>query len=273
MMRYYAADRNRNKVRGAINWDATNELSLQGNVEYTDDDYSNSVYGLQNEKQLMANIEVNWALNENFNANLFYTYEEQRQKSAGISYSAGQITNTDNVNGSMGVSGGCFLTVMEKNANAKIDPCLNWSADMKDKINTVGVRFDWKGLLDGKLEFIGNALYSDARIDNGMTGGTYANNPYAVSGKPPVTPAVFFIPAQNLPTVTQKMIELQIAAQYTIDKHSAIRAFYWWQKLDVTDYMYDGMQFGTITSVMPTNETAPNYNVSVVGISYVYRWQ
>lgn len=35
--------------------------------------------------------------------------------------------------------------------------------------------------------------------------------------------------------------------------------------LDVTDSVYDGMQHGTITSVMPTNETPPNYNVSVVG--------
>ena len=41
----------------------------------------------------------------------------------------------------------------------------------------------------------------------------------------------------------------------------------------MTDYAYDGMQYGTITSVMPTNEQAPDYNVSVVGLSYVYRWQ
>ena len=24
---------------------------------------------------------------------------------------------------------------------------------------------------------------------------------------------------------------------------------------------------------MPTNEQAPDYNVSVVGLSYIYRWQ
>jgi hypothetical protein len=33
------------------------------------------------------------------------------------------------------------------------------------------------------------------------------------------------------------------------------------------------MQFGTITSVIPTSEQAPNYRVHVVGVSYVYRWQ
>ncbi len=33
------------------------------------------------------------------------------------------------------------------------------------------------------------------------------------------------------------------------------------------------MQYGTVTAVMPTNEQSPNYNVSVVGVSYIYRWQ
>ena len=80
------------------------------------------------------------------------------------------------------VSGGCFSTVVEKNMNAKIDPCLNWSTDMKDKVNTIGVGFDWKNLASGKLELMGNVLYSDARTDIGVTGGTYANNPYRGGG-------------------------------------------------------------------------------------------
>ena len=276
MQRFNQADRDRSKLRGSINWDATGALSLQGNVEYTDDHYSNSVYGLQDMKGWMANVEGNLALSENFNANLYYTYEEQRAQSGGISYSAGAISNAANVGGVAGntvVSGGCFSTVMDKNMNAKIDPCLNWATDMKDKVNTIGAGFTWKGLASGRLEMMGNLLYSDARSEVGMTGGTYANNPYAVSGKPAVNPAVLYIPAQNLPTVSQKLIELQIAGQYAINKSSAIRAFYWWQRLQTSDYAYDGMQFGSISSVIPTAETAPNYNVSIVGVSYIYRWQ
>ncbi len=271
MRRFNMADRDRNQVRGSLNWDATERISLQGNVEYTDDNYSNSVYGLQSAKGLMANLEANWTVSENFTANLFYTYEEQRAQSAGISY--GSNSNTASVNGSTAVSGGCFNTVLAKNMNAKVDPCLNWSTDMKDKVNTIGAGFDWKNLASGKLEVMGNVLYSDARTDIGVTGGSYVNNPYAVAGKPPVDPAAVYIPAANLPTVSQKSIELQIAGQYALDKQSAIRAFYWWQKLRVTDYAYDGMQYGTVTSVMPTNEQVPNYSVSVVGLAYVYRWQ
>jgi hypothetical protein len=271
MRRFNMADRDRNQVRGAINWDATERLSLQGNLEYTDDHYSNSTYGLTDAKAWMGNVEANLALSETFNANLFYTYEEQQSQTAGISY--GSNSNTASVAGSTVVSGGCYATVLARNQNAKIDPCLNWSSDMKDKINTIGAGFAWRGLAGGKLDLVGGVLYSDARTQIGMNGGTYVNNPYAVAGKPPVDPAVIFIPGQNLPTVTEKMIQLQIAAQYAIDKQSSIRVAYWWQKLDVTDYMYDGMQYGTLTTVMPTNETAPNYNVSVVGVSYIYRWR
>ena len=28
-----------------------------------------------------------------------------------------------------------------------------------------------------------------------------------------------------------------------------------------------------ITSVIPTNEQAPRYNVNVIGLSYIYKWQ
>ena len=276
MQRFNQADRKRNRVRGAVSWDAMSGLSITGNVDYIDDDYSNSTYGLTSNKALMANIEANWTVSDSFTAAFYYTYEEQRAKSGGLSYSAGQINNTATVGGVAGntvVSGGCFSTVLERNMNAKIDPCLNWSTNMKDKVHTVGAGFDWKNLAAGKLELMGNVLYSDARTDIGVSGGTYANNPFALAGSPAVDPAVLFIPAEGMPTVTEKLLELQLVGQYTIDRRSMVRLFYGYQRLKVTDYMYEGMQFGSLTGIMPTNEQAPNYNVSVVGLSYILRWQ
>lgn len=82
-----------------------------------------------------------------------------------------------------------------------------------------------------------------------------------------------FIPAANLPTGSEKLLELPIAAQCPIDKASAIRAFCWWQRLKVSDYACDGLQYGTLSSIMPTSEQAPNHNMSVVGLSCIYRWQ
>jgi len=270
------ADRNENKVRGTLNWDATEKVQLTGNIEYIDDNYNSSTFGLQKAQNLAVNLEGNFVVTQDLTANAYYTYEEQKANSAGWSYSAGALTNAANVGGVAGntvVSGGCFNTVFDKNVNAKIDPCLQWATNMVDRINTFGASFKYRGLLSGKLDLLGSFLYSQARTSVGVTGGTYANSPFAVSGRPAVVPAAFFIPAANLPDVKSNLAEFQITGQYALDKMSALRVFYWFQRLGSSDYAYDGMQYGTITSVMPTNQQSPSYNVSVFGVSYVYHWQ
>ena len=274
MRRFNMADRNRNKARATVNWQANEKLGLMGNVEYLDDDYKNSVFGLQSMRSWAATLDGSYSMNEALSANLFYTYEDRTTKTAGESYSAN--SNTANVGGVAGntvVDGGCFATVQQRNNNAKIDPCNNWATDMRDKVNTLGAGLRYRGLMGGKLDVASDVLFSWARTDIAVSGGSYVNNPLAVANRPAVTPAVLFIPAQNFPTVTNNSVELRITGVYSIDKSSAIRAFYWYQHLNSTDYVYDGMQFGTISAVMPSNEQAPSYNVSVVGISYVYSWQ
>jgi MtrB/PioB family decaheme-associated outer membrane protein len=276
MRRFAFADRNRDKVRASLNWQASDKLSLQGGLDYNKDDYTHSMFGLKSAESWAVNLDGTFAVSDAITANAFYTYEDLRSRTAGASYSSGAITNTATVGGVAGntvVSGGCFTTVLDKNENAKIDPCLNWSTDMRDKVDTVGAGVRYKGAMAGRLDLGGDLVFTRARTNNGMTGGTYANNPAAVAGQPAVVPAVIFIPAANLPAVTTNTIELKLTGQYAIDSASAVRLLYWFQRLRSTDYAFDGMQFGTITSVIPTNEQAPNYKVHVVGVSYIYRWQ
>ena len=276
MRRFNMADRNRNKGRASLNWQASDKLSLQGGLDYNKDDYTHSVFGLKSAESWALNLDGTFSVSEAFTANAFYTYEDMRSRTAGASYGSGAITNTATVGGVAGntvVSGGCFTTVLDKNENAKIDPCLNWATDMHDKVDTVGVGARYKGAMDGKLDLGGDLVFTRARTNNGMTGGTYANSPFAVAGRPAVSPAAFFIPAADLPTVTTKTVELRLTGQYPIDVASSVRLLYWFQRLRATDYAYDGMQFGTITSVIPTNEQAPNYKVHVIAISYIYHWQ
>jgi MtrB/PioB family decaheme-associated outer membrane protein len=279
MRRFNMADRNRDKARAAVNWSPNERFTLQGELEYNKDDYDHSVYGLKEARSWAANADGTYTVSEPFSLNFFYTYEDQRSQSAGASYSAGQITNAAFVGqaGNTIVSGGCFDTVALKNSNAKIDPCLNWSTDMRDKVNTVGAGFKYRGLASGRLDVAGDLVYTYSRTDVGVAGGTYANNPFALASPvPPLAPGVpaaFFISAADLPTVTTKTIELRLNSVYTIDRQSALRLLYWYQHLKSSDYAYDGMQYGTITSVIPTNETSPSYNVHVIGISYIYQWQ
>jgi hypothetical protein len=277
MRRFNMADRNRNKVRGSVNWDASDKLSLQGGLDYNKDDYNNSVYGLKNAQTWALNLEGSYVINADFTAQAFYTYEDIQSQSAGISYGSNSNAAFVGQAGNTIVSGGCFATVLDKNMNAKIDPCLNWSTDMRDKVDTFGAGFKYRNLMSGRLDIAGDLVYTHARTDIGVAGGSYANNPFALaapaSALAPGVPAVFFIPAANMPTATTKTIELRLGGQYAIDKASALRVLYWYQHLKSNDYIYDGMQFGTLTNIIPTNEQPFNYNVHVVGVSYIYSWQ
>ncbi len=277
MRRFNMADRNRNKLRGSVNWDASDNLSLQGGLDYNKDDYDNSVYGLKNAESWALNLEGSYAVSSDFAAQAFYTHEDIKSQSAGISYAANSSTAFVGQAGNTIVSGGCFATVLAKNSNAKIDSCSNWSTDMRDKVDTFGAGFKYKNLMGGRLELVGDVVYTLAHTDIGVAGGSYVNNPFALAAPAPAlapgVPAVFFIPAANTPTATTKTIELRLGGQYELDRASALRVLYWYQHLRSNDYVYDGMQFGTLTNVMPSNEQPFNYNVHVVGVSYIYRWQ
>jgi hypothetical protein len=127
--------------------------------------------------------------------------------------------------------------------------------------------------MGGKLAVSGDLVGTRARTNIGVTGGSYVNNPLAAAGQPAVTPATYFIPATAFPTITTNTVEFRLNTQWTLNKSSVLRMFYWFAHLKASDYAYDGMQFGTLTSVMPTNEQPQSYNVSVVGLTYAYHWQ
>jgi MtrB/PioB family decaheme-associated outer membrane protein len=271
MMRFNMADRNRDKLRTSVNWQANEKLSYQAGLDLNRDDYTNSAFGLKGAKNWALNLDGAYTVSEALTANVYFTHEDQRSNSAGASYTAGPLSNTAFVGNAADTSvvGGCFSTVADKNMNAKVDPCLNWTADMHDKVDTLGFGLRHKGLMSNKLDLGGDLIYTRARTDISMTGGTYANNPFALAGAPAPVPGAFFIPAQNLPTVTTTSIELRLNSQYKLDKMSSLRLSYLYGYLKTSDFAYDGMQFGSITTVTPTNEQAPKYAVNVFGVSYV----
>jgi hypothetical protein len=41
-------------------------------------------------------------------------------------------------------------------------------------------------------------------------------------------------------------------------------------RMKSTDYAYDGMQYGTLATVLPTNQQAPDYLVQSLGAAYIY---
>ena len=275
MRRFDMANRNRNRVRSSLDWQATERLSAQGTLELSDDNYNQSTYGLQRSTNWAASLDTTYALNERLVANFFYTHEDQRSRTAGDAYGSNSSTAFVGRAGDSLVTGGCFNTVLAKNENGKIDPCLNWAADMTDRADTVGFSLQKKQFLWHRLDLTADAIFSRAQTDVDVRGGSYANNPFALAGSPvlaPGVPAVLYIPAANLPPVTTRTLDLRLSGRINVSKSGDVRVFYEFQRMKSTDYAYDGMQFGTGTEQLPTLERAPDYTVHVVGVSFGYRF-
>jgi MtrB/PioB family decaheme-associated outer membrane protein len=267
MRRLFVADRNRDKLRTSVNWQANEQLSLQAGLDFNKDNFINSVYGLQDAKSWVLNLEGSYSVSDDLTASMFYSFEDQRSASAGNSYTANSTATS--VNGFTAISGGCFATIALRNASNKVDPCNDWSTDMRDKVDTLGFALNKKNLMSGKLDLAASLIFTRARSDNTPTGGNYVNNPYAVTGAPAGTIAAFFIPAQALPTVTTDTTELRLNGRYTIDKSTSVRLLYSYARMKSADYAYASMQDGAIAGQFPTFEMAPNFTIHVVGVSYI----
>ncbi len=269
MRRYYVADRNRSKVRSSLAWLASDALTLQAGVDYHKDDYPTSTYGLQHVRTWAVNLDGSYALGDHVSADLFYTFEDLASGAAGNTYTAN--SNAASVNGFTALSGNScdsYTSLQQRNNNNKLDPCLDWSTDMTDKVHTIGFGLTGKS---GKLELALNGVVSQARSTNNVGGGNWANNPLALPRAPAATVAAFYIPASALPTVTTNTAELRLKAGYAIKKGQSLRVLYTYLLMTSTDWMYEGTQIGlgTPSGVLPTNEQAFNYGVNVIGVSYM----
>ncbi len=271
MRRYNLADRNRDKIRTSVNWQATERLSLQGGLDFNRDDYSHSVYGLQEAKDYALNLDGNYLIGEDFSVGVFFNHENQQSK---MTSTPSNISNTNpatSVANNVLSGSPCFTSVQAHNGSAKIDPCNQWSEDFRDTTNTLGFELTKKKMFGGKFDLTGNLIFTQAKSDINVSGGTYVNNPRtATAGEP----GVFFISAENFSQIKTDIFELGLNGEYRLGKSSAVRMKYSYQNLKSSpDYIYEGMRFGSQTAVIPTNEQVSRYSIHTIGVSYVYRFQ
>ena len=275
MRRYNLADRDRDRLRTGIDWQATERLSLQGGLEYDRDDYLHSEFGLQKAASWLASLDGSYALSDRLSVNGFYTHEDQKSRLQGDGF--GNNSNAAFIGraGNTQVAGSCYETVRARNNNAKLDPCLIWSAVSHDRADTAGLSFKRRGLWSHRLDLTGDLVYTRAQTDIGVRGASYANNPFALAGAPVLAagvPAVLQIPATDLPPVVTRTFELRLGALVARNKRSDLRLLYLYERTKVEDFAYQGLQLGTGTEQLPTLEQAPNYAVSVFALYYRHRF-
>jgi MtrB/PioB family decaheme-associated outer membrane protein len=257
--RSFLTDRNRDKVRGAVNYQATDALALTGTLDFNRDDYSETRYGLKETRTWALNLDATYAFSENLSVTGYYTYEDLRSK---IDGNAATPPGTAPIPAICGTINGTTQPL-----NADQDPCRDWFVTPSDKVHTLGAGLKQRGLLGGKLDLTADLTYSRARSPINMTGATYYS-----SGT-----QLVYVPATSFPDSTSRMIDLRLAGRYALDPTSAVRIAYQFRKLTAADWQWDAYAAAGITAVQafigPSFAgtgplVAPRYDVHVIGVSY-----
>ncbi len=270
---FFLADRDRHKLRSAVNFQANDAVSVQGTLDYNRDTYPSSQYGLKESKSWVFGVDSALAVNERLSFNVFYTYEDMKMQLDSLAIARGVTTTTlvPHVSGppcapytnAAGTLPDDYFT----------DPCRQWTESQGDKIHTLGVGARYRGLLAGRLELSGELAYSKAKTPIAVMGGTYYN-----TAVPNSSTGNVFVAAESFQDITSEFTQLRLTGTYALDKRSAVRVMYMYGRLKSSDWAYDAYA-NSILGVLAVQNyigpgiTSPNYNVNVIGVSYIYRFR
>jgi MtrB/PioB family decaheme-associated outer membrane protein len=148
-----------------------------------------------------------------------------------------------------------LLTASGRNAVAPLTTL--WTNDLADRDNSVGLNGKQKGLLKGKFDLAEDFNYSLAKTK------------YITTLGPNIPPAVGN--QGETPNISNELTQFKITGAYQFDPASSLFLGYLYQRLKSNDYYYAAYQLGfTPTTLLPTNQIAPNYTVNSVFIAYRY---
>jgi MtrB/PioB family decaheme-associated outer membrane protein len=244
--KFFLANRNRGQWRALLNAAPTEALTLGAGLDYNRDDYQNSVYGLTASNSWAINLDASYQVNANVTLSAYYSHENIWSSQAG---NAGNAALPETVGGYTGPQ--------------YLNPLRQWDATIRDKVNTLGMSLRQKGLHGGRIELAGDLVLTQSATGYAFGGG----NVYAT----PAPPAA--IATEAVPDATSRYLSLVLDGKYALGRNSSVRLTYVYRRLVSSDYQWDSLVGVTLPSMVATNETSPHYAVSVLGVTYVHRFQ
>lgn len=241
---YFAASRTQQLARANVNWQVSDQFSLGLGGRFTGDDYG-ARFGVQKGNSWSVNLDATYTFGETGSV---YSYLSRQHRQRDL---------TDQQNGALVTANATRISVP---ANS------DWTNTLKDNDLTFGLGAKYGGLMSGKLEVsgdvtrsIGKSVYSTAlNYAGATTGGLTCADPSLLS-------------CGQLPDIRNKLTQVKLTGAYRLDKRSTVSLRYLYQRLNSSDYFYNGYQFGfTPNQVLPTNQQSGSYSVNVVFLSYIH---
>ncbi|HET7363558.1 MAG TPA: MtrB/PioB family decaheme-associated outer membrane protein [Burkholderiales bacterium] len=246
---FFEASRKQNMLKAGANWEAADRLSLGLNGRLTVDNYGTD-FGMQRGKSWSLNADGTYRYHENGTITAYWTQQERIR----------DLTNQQRSPTTTPTAPGATTIGVPSGAT--------WSNAMKDSDSTIGVGVKHGGFMGGRLDLLGDALYSYTRTEY-STVLNYSTTD--ASGRTCADP--FFLTCVPTPLITNKLFQFKISGLYQVTKQSTFKLGYLYQHLTSDDFIYNGMQTGfTPTAVLPTNQRAPSYSVNVVYASLIYNF-
>lgn len=237
LRKFYEMDRERDRIRGSINIQPIERLSLGFAFESVNDDYENTDIGLLHSRMLSYTFDASFSPCDDLNTHAFYTFEDFRTRQRGHSFLGNNVLP------------------------GLADPGRRWVARDVDATDTFGLGFDLT-LLDGRLTFEAETIYSRSKGSIGFETGASLTPAVPVPG----TPTAF-------PDATSHLFGATAAARYRIDDHFSVRLGYAYERLDVDDWSFDRVGPTTLANVLSTGVTSPEYANHIAAVSVIYEFR
>jgi len=246
---FFSASRTQQSVKGQMNWEASDQVSVGLSAKYTEDKYGAGTYGVQNGNTWSFNADTSYAYQENGAVYAYVTKQHRERELTSLQ------RNT--------------VTASAASATAiGIPATATWTNMLKDNDTTVGIGVKQAGLMGGKLEIAGDLTYS---LGTGAYG-TVLN--YATSTTGGLTCSAAAINScGQLPDIKSTLGQATLSGSYQLDKTSKVTVRYAYQKLSSADYYYNGYQYGfSPSTLIPTNQSAANYKANLMAVTLTHNF-
>jgi MtrB/PioB family decaheme-associated outer membrane protein len=244
---FFDAARVQEQLKASLNWQAAEALNVSLNVRRSRERYTDSPLGVQDGSSFSSNLDAT------------YSYSEDGMVAA---YYSAQGRNRSMKSGASGLG----ATDNATSYAALVAPVNVWLNQLNDRDRTLGINGKQKGLMGGKLDLVG-----DFSVTYGKTY-YHTEVPYFVpTATAPTCDNATSLSCGDTPEMTSKTRLVRITGIYMLDKHSKISLGYQYQKQETNDAFYNVYQYGFSSStLLSTNQQAPNYGLSVVSAVYIY---
>ncbi|WP_161493252.1 MtrB/PioB family decaheme-associated outer membrane protein [Zoogloea sp. LCSB751] len=238
----YLADRNRDKVRGMLDWSATESLNLQVAYEAYFDDYRKSTYGLDKGKGQVLSLDGSYTLSDIWKLNAWYSKQtgESSQNMQGAACTTGNNSN-------------CTVNTF------RTGTLIQWDATLKQNSDQFGVGVNGKvKMVDVGAQF----LYSqdtNKQLIGDLPATTCTNATCTTTGALASGMGV-------LPDTKYTQNTLKLNATYPVSKQTRVRLDYIYDLRKMDDYTWSQWVYADGTKVF----VKPDQVTQIIGLSLLH---